>query len=170
MTTNGGGWTQVLSMDSSTCVNGFLDEFEQFSFTQGLLQNASGEWIMTDSNPYVNDSIGSGASSTGSSLASGVAVSQVVLPESLDVTYANGRDGWIGWNGFSRWDGSSNSHFLAIWRDCQIEMGNLGGWYSHCSAAYGPGFGFGQKTHCSTSRELFWNGSQYNQSMDFYLR
>ena len=170
MSTNGGGWTKVLDIDSSTCENGFLDEFTQFTFTQGMLVNHAGEWIMTDSTPYVNDSSGTDPSSGGGTLVSGNPVSQIILPEDLQITFPNGKPGWIGWNSFTRWDGILDSHFITVWRDCQVELGNVGGWYSHCSAAYGPGFGFGQQTHCTTSRGLFWNGVSYNNSMEFYLR
>ena len=170
MSTNGGGWTRVLNVDSGTCENGFLDEFAYFSFTQGMLVNQTGEWIMTDSTPYMNDSSGSGPSGVGNMLVSGSPVAQITLPEDLHVTFANGRPGWIGWNGFTRWDGASDSHFITIWRDCQEELGNVGGWYSHCSSSYGPGFGFGQQVHCTTSRGLFWNGSPYNNTIEFYLR
>ena len=125
---------------------------------------------MTDSTPYVNDSFGSDPSGVGGSLVSGNPVNEIILPEDLQVTFPNGREGWIGWNSFTRWDGVPDSHFLALWRNCQVEMGNFGGWYSHCSGPFGPGFGFGQETHCATSRGLFWNGVTYNHPMDLYLR
>ena len=53
MSTNDGGWKKVLDIDSSTCENGFLDEFTQFNFTQGMFVNHASEWIMMDSTPCV---------------------------------------------------------------------------------------------------------------------
>jgi hypothetical protein len=146
MTTDGGGWTLVRELINSTFESNFLSEFNGLQFTQFAAEYGS-QRIWSD--PAPARTIGTWESNCGPPGA--------------------GSSPCYAWSGFNRWDGGPG-HAMAMAQQAQAEMGNFGGFFTHCNGPWGPGFGFSQAQHCAVSRQLYWNGSNINGPFDLYLR
>jgi len=150
-----GGWTRVATLVNSTFESNFLSQFNGLQFSEFLAVNADPNWAEPE---FIwGDAVQGNGSRTVGNWESGCG-----LP-------GGGSSPCFQWNNFERWDGNPG-HTIAIAQVAQAEMGNFGGFYSHCSGPWGPGFGFSQKNHCQVSRQLHWNAANISGPVHLYLR
>ena len=149
MTTEGGGWTKVDDINDGDCRQNFLEQYNGLPFSN-FLAEYNGQYI------YSNE------------------VHSYEIGQANFIINDQGTDLYgFAWTDFIRSDGGEG-HFLEIYtNECHLEHSNIGGFFSHCTGPFGPGFAFSQKNYCVSSwpnRQLYWNSTPISGPVGLYLK